>query len=530
VRADELDVVVEPGVCLNNTIGAIGVTASITIRAQWTIAGHADAQEDEVVIVRASEELRAVLVPREVVRPGRHRDLLHGLAGVCVEHEDEVGLGGELVTGHDRAADEHEVLAEVGGATTLRHMQTNCIRLGSALLLAMTLVACSSAEGKSATTLLNEARTSVSPDLVRTQEKIQVGSHEFDRFTVHRVVRQDPLGGPLDPANTLGPVILLAGSSSNFELYDLQGDPSTLAPSLAAAGFDVYGYSPRAREIPSGYCETSAGCEFTRDWNLASYASDVLRIVDRIRIAHPTKRPVIVGGSLGAMIAYAAINQAPLRFAGAVIAEGMLYTTNEEIRSGFRDVCRESSSGARGDVLSDGQQVKALTALFKACPECENPNAPGLTNRQLLYMLMTNPVAPPQGPVPGYRMLAGDMAALKFASEDTLGAALSIFNDYDPNAVFRDYYCSLAGVETAYVRDLGNFHGPVLGVVAGHGFGVHMEENLALLGSKDVEIVREPEFGHVDFLMHRNHKLHWEQPVRDWLLRHFGSPPPPTGT
>ena len=82
--------------------------------------------------------------------------------------------------------------------------------------------------------------------------------------------------------------------------------------------------------------------------------------------------------------------------------------------------------------------------------------------------------------------------------------------------------CSLAGVETQFFSNLGNFTGPVLMIGGGRGFGPYMGDQLALFGSTDKAIRLTPDFGHIDHMMTRWHRAYVERPVYVWALRVLG--------
>ena len=95
------------------------------------------------------------------------------------------------------------------------------------------------------------------------------------------------------------------------------------------------------------------------------------------------------------------------------------------------------------------------------------------------------------------------------------------FNDVIPVPLVRDISCSLAGVETDYVSNLGSFHGSVLAIGGGRGFGPYMDDQLAQIGSTDKTLLLTPDFGHIDHYMTERHREFVERPVLEWVRRVF---------
>ena len=84
-------------------------------------------------------------------------------------------------------------------------------------------------------------------NLVRTEAVIEDGDPQ-NRFTLHHVRK---LG------RSRGSIVLLPGGNANFAFYEAHPDGygSSFAGTLAAAGYDVFGYSPRNRGLPATVCD-----------------------------------------------------------------------------------------------------------------------------------------------------------------------------------------------------------------------------------------------------------------------------------
>jgi hypothetical protein len=68
---------------------------------------------------------------------------------------------------------------------------------------------------------------------------------------------------------------------------------------------------------------------------------------------------------------------------------------------------------------------------------------------------------------------------------------------------------------------LGNYHGSVLAIGGGLGFGAYMDDQLAQIGSTDKTLLLTPHFGHIDHFMTPLHRWYVERPVLKWVERVF---------
>ena len=91
-------------------------------------------------------------------------------------------------------------------------------------------------------------------------------------------------------------------------------------------------------------------------------------------------------------------------------------------------------------------------------------------------------------------------------------------NDFESVRLLRDVVCSLGG-ETTFVRNLDQAKLPVLAIESEHGFGVHMEAQLSLLGSENISRIFQPGFGHADAYLSSDHEEWVEKPIAAWLDR-----------
>ena len=375
--------------------------------------------------------------------------------------------------------------------------------------------------------------TAVSRDrgLVRTEYQVKVGPNPIDRFKMTRLVKDVPA------SQLRGSILFLFPLGTTFAFYE-QRDPngafgSSIAEFFALRNFDVYGYSPRFEGIPSGTCEAGLfDCSIMRTWDVASMVEDIAFIRSQIETLHPGTKIVAGGASLGGVLAVAVADDAPEDYDGFILWEGMLYTPDPAVRALNQGYCETLEVQ-----LSAGASFDPAIGLFREIArQAEiNPNGvaaiplfpPNLTNHQVMVLSLSTPTpGPVSGPVPNYIQMNGSLAEnrLFFASEQRVyDNVVDRFVNYTPLIAARDLSCSLAGVEKDYVNNLPAFHGSILAIGGGRGFGPWLDDQLAqFTGTTDKTLLLKPAFGHIDHFMTPNHRNFVEKPIYEWALRVFG--------
>lgn len=371
--------------------------------------------------------------------------------------------------------------------------------------------------------------TSRDGDLVRTEYTVRAGSHPLDRFKMIRILKNGP-------AQALrGSILLLPPLGPPFSFYE-QRDPNnapgtSIAEYFALRNFDVYGYSPRFEGIPAGTCEAGVvDCSIMATWNLASMVDDIAFVRSQIEILHPGTRIVAGGASLGGMLALATANAHPNDYDGIIPWEGMLFSLNPQVRSINQGYCTTLQAQLAADLVFDGvggNVIKDVTKFARITPSGLTPNPlfpPTFTNHQVLVAVLAVPTpGPATMPAPNYVLMNGSLAEDRLfnASEPRVFEGIERFAAYAPLSLVRDISCSLAGVEGQFTSNLGSFHGSVLAIGGGRGFGPFFGDQLAQIGSTDKTFLFQPNFGHIDHFMSANHRDFVERPIFDWATRIF---------
>lgn len=375
--------------------------------------------------------------------------------------------------------------------------------------------------------------TAVSRDhnLVRTEYTVRVGAHPLDRFKMTRLVKDVP------PSALRGSIFFFFPLGTTFSFYE-QRDPngafgSSIAEYFALRNFDVYGYSPRFEGLPAGTCEAGLfDCTVMRTWDLESMVDDIAFVRSKIEELHPGTKIVAGGASLGGILAVAVADDAPDDYDGFILWEGMLNTPDPAVRALNQGYCTAVETQ-----LAAGASFDSSIGVFREIPRFAeiNPHGltpiplfpPTLTNHQVMVLALSTPTPGPISmPTPGYIQMNGSLAEdrLFFASEPRIFEnVVARFNNYTPVVVTRDVSCSLAGIVTKYVDDLDAFHGSLLAIGGGRGFGPYLDDQLAqFTGTTDKTLRLKEGFGHIDHFMTPDHRRYVEKPIYDWALRVFG--------
>lgn len=383
------------------------------------------------------------------------------------------------------------------------------------------------ASGPYQVTLSTEARAN---GLVRAEYTVQAGAHPLDRFKMVRVARENGAG----PSR--GSILFLPPLGLSFSFYE-QRDPNggvgtSIAEYFALRGFDVYGYSPRFEGIPGGTCEAGAlDCSIMGTWDLASAVDDIAFVRSQIETLHPGTRVVTGGASLGGILAIAVANARPNDWDGIIAWEGMLYSQDAQVRAINQGYCTALQAQLAAGLVYDGvggNVLKMASELASTTPKGLTPIPlfpPFLTNHQALVATLSTPTpGPATMPAPNYVLMNGSLAEDRLfnASEPRVYDDIARFNSYVPLPMVKDISCSLAGVEGQFTANLGNFHGAVLAIGGGRGFGPYMADQLAQIGSADKTFLFEPAFGHIDHFMTARHREYVEEPILRWAVRVLG--------
>jgi pimeloyl-ACP methyl ester carboxylesterase len=389
-------------------------------------------------------------------------------------------------------------------------------------LLILALAAAAAPPAAAQTPEIVDVRTVAVGSFVRTDSTVLAGPAAIDRFVMHRLVHA---AAPRPPRRVL---LLLGPLSNGFEffetdergLYDL-----SFAAFFARLGFEVWGYSPRGLEIAAGSCESGAvDCSPMDGWGIGSMVDDVAFIRDAIEQAHPGSRPVLVGYSLGGGVAIATLNALPDRWEAAAILEGAIYNEDPVVAALNAGYCQDAGDQLAAGEIYDGGSLpllQFLAALAEADPDGLTPFGgfpPGTTNHQVWVFALAVPQIGPFWQTPGFVRCAGSVEQDRFyfCDDRRVYAHTRLFGAYFTTRVIRDLTCSLAG-EPTFTANLAAFDAPVYLMGGGQSFAAQNRDLAGILGSTDVTLLEEPEFGHADHWFTARHRRYVELPLLHWL-------------
>ncbi len=397
------------------------------------------------------------------------------------------------------------------------------MKLTQRIVVILALLFCAGLTHAQTYQVVGSQTTTVAPGLTKTVTTVQVGSHPLDRFLMTRVRKAQG-------NSHRGTLLLLPPLGSGFQNYEV-GDGGDYGKSFAGffarRGFDVWGYSQRVQGLAAGTCESGAAdCSAMAAWGMQTILDDVAFIRGQIEIGRPGEMPVVGGLSLGSMASIAVVNAAPEDYAGAILIDGALTTTNPEVRAINAGFCSMFEGLLAAGVYYDGQNTpgfKLLSHLAEVAPNDPTPLPgfpPGFTNHRAWVAAMVAPPLSPTTPRPGYAFLAGSVEndSFTYADEALVHANIRTFVDYVAARTVRDVSCSLAG-ETTYTNNLDSFTGPVLMLAGGRGFGPEILDTKALMTNASVTLDYKEDYGHVDHVFSTKHMQEVEHPILSWFMR-----------
>ena len=374
--------------------------------------------------------------------------------------------------------------------------------------------------------IINTENSVVGGDLNKTVTTVQEGNNPLDRFYMTKVVK------PTSNQALKAVMLLLPPLGSGFQNYEVgeNGDyNNSFVAFFARRNIAVVGYSQRVQGITAGSCESGViDCSPMANWGLQTVVDDATFIREQIALEFPGVQVIVGGLSAGSIASAALLNAHPNDYAGAILIDGTLHDTDPAVQAVNANFCGMFEGMLAVGIYYDGQSapgVKLLSQLAQVAPD--QPSLapgfpPGLTNHQAWVFAMTEPILSPVSPRPGFFSVAGSYVEDRFfyANESLVHGSLAGFIDYVTTRMFRDLNCGLAG-ETTFTNNLGSFNGPVIMFAAGHGFGTAMFDTAALMGSADVTINSNEEYGHVDWTFSTNHLHEFEQPIMKWVKDNF---------
>jgi hypothetical protein len=401
----------------------------------------------------------------------------------------------------------------------------------------------------SSVTIESLTRTPIVGNIVHYSAVVRVGSGPYDKFGIHRVVREFIPHHPVDAEHG---VMLLHGDVSTFETAFLLtahsgAVPASLALSvyLAQHGVDVWGVDRRWTFLPDA--ETDFSSLATQGFAVAIADTRTAMAIarrSRFRTGSGAGKMILGGWSRGGEIAYAVANDEAVR-PNLLRHVKALMPIDVPIRyapgdTAFRTAVCNSYTASKalydaGSYSDDaGAGAKAAAALDIADPTGPSPIIPGLTNHQVVLVLMTQSYVL-SDPVPWFHFGAGIfMSGLPTDLQYTTYLYMRSWFENAPAHQSRletldGFALVCESPSLPFDDNLGLVTVPTFMMGAAGGFGTAALYSTTLLGSTDVQtqvISLHPpaditlDFGHAD-LMYANNAptLAW-LPMLTWINSH----------
>lgn len=400
----------------------------------------------------------------------------------------------------------------------------------------------SSSENKGilAPTILNFRRDNIGNKIAHYSFELQVGSGEHDIIRIHRVVKER---FPFVPIKSSKAIFMQHGDATGFESTFMPGlklgsksDDFGVAAYLAQNNIDVWGIDQAWILVPT---ETN-DFGFMSDWGIQKQIDDLktamsVAYLTRLFSGNGNNKFILSGYSSGAITGFSLLNEEtqysnnqklvrayipidlPLKVEGELLKNTFINDYNDQI--------------ARIDqgIYQEAFPFHTLATLATVDPDGASPIVPGLTNLQVIPVILTTPSREGlpfhylsgiwEGELPtGVQFVTIDDAIdftfssspyepLKFMAE------LSAFIGDEQEVIFDDY--------------LNQIEVPILYVGAAGGMGYYLDHSKSLLPNSNitdlfVSLNLPPElavfdYGHTDlFLASNAEEVVWS-PILNWI-------------
>ncbi len=403
----------------------------------------------------------------------------------------------------------------------------------------------------------------------------RMGSGEFDKIGIHRVVKESR---PWKPVQTKIGVMMVPGDLTDFRtMYMLSTHPDvvdehvvelnhSLAIYLAEHNVDVWGIDLRRGFIPAYYPGTDTpycthlsadNCSFMKDWDMATQLSDLqfaTKLARVVRSRGGSKRGdlFMLGTSRGGRLTYAYANaetKQPIKDLKGIITMDIVHkfdpatevfycenylnnstcTTISASEAACEEYQRFESLASNGIYYDEGGMLlKGFANLAIERPYYYDV-FPGFANREVYELTLSASylfIPPPPG-ITLYHYCEGTFnetghpTGLDYTNFDYMMLLGSNLVSWQSVAYILDdieIVCNCS--DSPYDDHLSEITVPVLYVGGANGFGGYGIYTTTLLGSEDVTIHIVPGHAHVDILYADNAESEVWNPIYEWLVDH----------
>ncbi len=446
---------------------------------------------------------------------------------------------------------------------------------GDEVIKAIDMLAQKACDRCSSGSLIACERRAVVDGIYEYNYTFSMGSGEFDKIGIHRVVKEIK---PWEPVKTKIGVMMVPGDLTDFRtMYMLSAHPAVLGAGVvepnhslaiyfAERDVGVWGIDLRRSCIPSYYPGTDTpycthpdadNCSFMKDWDMATQLSDLqfaTKLAREVRSHNAQKRGDIfmLGTSRGGRLTYAYANaetQQPEKDLKGIITmdiahkfdptaevsycENYLDNSTCTTISASDAACEEyqrfeslASDGIYYD--GEGMSLKELAHLATEYPDyCYV--LPGFTNIEVCELTLSASYLfmPPPPEMTYYHYCTGTFdvtghpTGLVYTNFSYMMLLASNMVSWQSVAYMLDDLAIVCNCsESPYDDHLSEITVPVLYVGGENGFGGYGNYTTTLLGSDDVTIHIVPGHAHVDILYADNAESEVWNPIYEWLVDH----------
>jgi len=387
-------------------------------------------------------------------------------------------------------------------------------------------------------------RTVLGEDVVHYLYDVVVGSGEFDRIGLHRIVRE---AHPWQPIHTATALLMLPGGPNSVQMIFIEPLISPAAAwdhaitvFLAKHNVDVWAMDYRWALVPA----TTTKFQFMKNWGLQRDADDAKIALSLARLIRGATgqslgKMHLLGFSYGTWVAYPVVNQETqlpqsLRNVKGLIPvdAGVTFAAGEPFRKYMCDLLpQDKARYAAGTYNDDYSFLKQLSDLGRSAPDDPSPFADGFTNYQFaLYVGASVTYEPSWHFVAGVFNDSGITTDLQYTDPWLFIDVLRAAPAYSPvRADIDQERVTCHNVVAPFDDHLAEVTLPILYVGAAGGFGERGYYAVTLTSSGEITKVivqlhssDEPalDFGHADLFTARNAETLVWQPILKWLLAH----------
>ena len=391
--------------------------------------------------------------------------------------------------------------------------------------------------------LLNYKREVIFGDIVHYSVEVAVGTHQYDKIRIHRLVKEATAGKPLLTEKNL---FYQHGDAKTFVGMLI---PSYYSPSmpdgfgmgvyLAENGIDVWGVDQAWCFVPADATDFS----YFQNYGIEKAARDMRNAMAVARIAR-----YLTGNAFGKMNLAGYSSAVPTGYAACDL-ETQLDPAQQHIKGyipiDFLVASDEDSMNLVWDeqlVISqvpyDAGQYELYVgftlvgSLARNDPGGASPVIPGFTNLEVAQFFSSGTVFTH---IPFHYWAAEYVSGfpggdLKYITREQTYDFMESAIEYQPQLFFIDY-CKLAGNshDSPFDDHIAQVKVPILNLSAGGGCGESTKYWVGLTGSTDVThvipSVESPDniledFGHIDIFTATNAETLAWQPLLNWLNAH----------